>query len=412
MELKAEDNPWCNANALMCHMLLENDMDRCAEAVWGTMKSMDAYLNSVSADGACEDGPSYWKYTAEKLFDYASLLKLATASKVDILSEPLVRDMGEFISRSYLADGWCVNFADAKAQFVDAGYGIWRYGKAVGSSEMMGFAAYLHRRHGQGLHTEGTDAYGILENVRMHKDLESAPARHETPEYTWYRSSELCYMHDRKYGLSLACKGGNNGGRHNHNDVGSFILYKNNVPVIIDAGMGTAVRRTFSDERYSIWTMQSDWHNVPKINNYSQMPGKGYRASKTEFSPLAMTFSTDIASAYPAEAAVNEWIRSYRLSRGELKITDAFRLKDTRYVNQISFLTWGHVDPSRAGIVSINVKGQCVRLHYDRSWFTCEVETIELDDPRLRAVWGNKLYRITLMAKTLPASGKYSFTIK
>ena len=405
-------NPWCNSNALMCFMLLENDMDRYAEAVWRTMKSVDVFFNFAKTDGACEEGPSYWGLAAGKLFDYTSMLSLATASKVNLLGDPLLKNMGEYISRSYIGDGWCVNFADASAQFRDTGYEIWRYGKAVGSKEMMGFAAFLHRRHGQGLCMEGTDSFRTLENIRMHKDLEAEPALHETPAYTWYNGTEFCYMHDRKHGLSLACKGGYNAESHNHNDVGTFIFYKNNVPIFIDAGVGTYTRQTFSKERYSIWTMQSDWHNLPKINNVSQKYGKEYKASGTEFSPVTMTFSTNIAKAYPAEAAVDEWVRSYRLSRGELKISDSFRLKETRYVNQISFLTWGHVDPSRAGVVSINVKGQCARLYYDRSWFTCEVETIELDDPRLSSVWGNKLYRITLMAKTLPASGKYTFTIK
>lgn len=405
-------NPWCNSSALMCFMLLEDDMDRYADAVWRTMKSVDVFVNYAKSDGACEEGPSRWSYAAGKLFDYISMLNMATASKVNLLADPLLKNMGEYISRSYIGDGWCVNFADASARFIDTGHGIWRYGKAVGSKEMMGFAAFLHRRHGQGLCTGGSDSFRILENIRMHKDLESEPALHETPSYTWYNGTEFCYMHDRKYGLSLACKGGNNGGCHNHNDVGSFILYKNNVPVFIDAGVGTYTRQTSGSERYTIWTMQSDWHNLPKINNYSQKSGREYKAVNTDFSPVSMTFSANIAKAYPAEAAVDEWVRSYRLSKGELKISDSFRLKETKYVNQISFLTWGHVDPSRAGVVSVNVKGQCARLYYDRSWFTCEVETIELDDPRLTSVWGNKLYRITLMAKTLPASGRYAFTIK
>ncbi|MBP3240331.1 MAG: heparinase II/III family protein [Oribacterium sp.] len=49
------------------------------------------------------------------------------------------------------------------------------------------------------------------------------------------------------------------------NDVGSFILYKNKKPFIIDLGVGSYTKKTFSKDRYDIWTMQSQYHNLPNF---------------------------------------------------------------------------------------------------------------------------------------------------
>lgn len=51
--------------------------------------------------------------------------------------------MGEYISRTYVGNGWVVNFADASAKGGGDAPLIYRYGRAVGSEEMMQFAAYL-----------------------------------------------------------------------------------------------------------------------------------------------------------------------------------------------------------------------------------------------------------------------------
>lgn len=47
------------------------------------------------------------------------------------------------------------------------------------------------------------------------------------------------------------------------------------------------------------------------------------------------------------------------------------------------------------GKIQIEVKGQKVELDYPAQ-FKAELETIQLDDPRLSNVWGKEIYRITL----------------
>lgn len=47
----------------------------------------------------------------------------------------------------------------------------------------------------------------------------------------------------------VAAKGGNNAESHNHNDIGNFIVYHNNQPVVIDLGRDTYTSKSFSNQR-------------------------------------------------------------------------------------------------------------------------------------------------------------------
>ncbi len=109
-------NPWCNFYVLQCFFLLENNRNRLAKAVYRTMISVDRFINYTQGDGACAEGPTYWSHAAGKLYDYLQLLYNGTAGAISIFDKPIVRNMGEYIVRSYVGSGWVVNFADASAK--------------------------------------------------------------------------------------------------------------------------------------------------------------------------------------------------------------------------------------------------------------------------------------------------------
>lgn len=404
-------NPWCNFNVLQCFMLLENDKDVLANAVYRTMQSVDKFINYTHSDGACEEGPSYWGHAAGKMYDYLQILHDGTGGKISIFDQPMIKNMGEYIVRSYVGNGWVVNFADASAKGGGDAPIIFRYGKAVGSDLMMEYAAYLNSQSKDKSISFGRDMFRTLQSLYYSDKMSKVKPVYQSPSYTWYPETEFCYM-TNKNGLFFAAKGGYNNESHNHNDAGTFSLYLNTTPVLIDAGVGTYTRQTFSDERYSIWTMQSNFHNLPMINGVPQKFGSEYKATKVKFDPKRMSYSANIATAYPKECEVKEWIRSYTLTNNELRIEDSFTLNKTLKNNQINFLTWGDTDISKAGEVIISVKGEKVRLTYDKNSFSPVKETIKLEDPRLSNVWGKEVYRISLNAKTVSLTGKYAFTVQ
>lgn len=402
-------NPWCNSNVLQCYLLLEEDRDKLTDAVWRTMQSVDKFINFVKSDGACEEGTSYWGHAAGKMYDYLQILSNGTNGKVSLFKNPMIRRMGEYISRSYVGDGWVVNFADASAKGGGDAPLIYRYGRAVGSEEMMQFAAYLLKGKRPTIPL-GNDVFRTLQCVLLNKGLEQTRPAHNVPACTWYPETEFCYLTNNS-GWFLATKGGFNNESHNHNDAGTFSLYINNTPILIDAGVGTYTRQTFSSERYSIWTMQSNYHNLPMINGVPQRFGQEYKATNVVCKEKQRFFSADISTAYPEEAAVNSWIRSYKLENKRLVITDKFSLKETKAANQVNFLVWGDIDISKAGKVIVKVGEEQATLEYPAN-FKATLETIELPDTRLSNVWGKQIYRIVLVDTQKRLEGSYKFIIK
>lgn len=397
-------NPWCNSNCLMTFMLLENDVDRLSKAVSRSMQSVDKFLNYVHSDGACEEGPSYWGHASGKCLDYLVLLNRITGGKISIFDNPQIKAMGEYIARSYVGNGWVVNFADASAKGGGDPYLIYRYGKAVKSDILKQFASMQNK--GSKISFRGRDLFRILEAFLVEDELCAYQEAYTGVSYTWYPETEFCYVRNKK--AFFAAKGGYNDESHNHNDAGSFSLWVNNMPVIIDAGVGTYTRQTFSSERYTIWTMQSNYHNLPMINGVPQKYGRQYKA--TEVKATKNSFSANIATAYPDEAGVKKWIRSYTMKSDALMISDRFELNEIKKENVINFLSWGDII-IKDGVIEISVNGVKGTLKYDTKMFKVKKKCVKLTDKKLSSVWGAEVYRLSFIAKEKEQKGCYTFTI-
>lgn len=440
-------NPWCNSNVLLCFLLMEKDQERLDQAMKLSMESTDRFLNFVKGDGACEEGPSYWGHAAGKLFDYLEILYEATGGRVSIFGNSQIRRMGEYISRSYIGDSKVVNFADATAVMKPDIYLVYRYGKAVGSEEMMDFATCLLYSPEKGRFSSpavplGNDTYRSIETAGILHDLQdrvdeanrelavsTAPdvlrsLRAGVPSSSWYDETEFCYIRDAS-GNFFAAKGGFNNESHNHNDVGTFILYAGDTPLFVDAGVGTYTRKTFSSERYTIWSMQSNWHSLPIINGVPQSFGQEYRSSDVSCRLEEKRFSLDISRAYPDSASCRSWTRRYAVRDGLLEIRDSYRLLSRKAADVENFLVCGevflpgckyqyggeeHVVP-RGRIVVVNGPA-AAELSYPAS-LGPSVTEMRLEDPRLSGVWGDRLVRISLTsASDAPLSGTYAFSIR
>ena len=440
-------NPWCNADVILCFLLMENDQDVLDRALAQSVKSVDKFLAYVKTDGACEEGPAYWGHAAGKLYDYLQIMYDASAGRFSLFDDPHIKAMGEYISRSFVKDGWVVNFADASARLSYAPALIYNYGVAVGSEELKDFAVYNLADAGEGNFksprpTTSTDAYRCLESLRHISEISSAVSelngriasgerledlkaglRCHVPSYTWYPQTEFCYMQNSD-GWFLAAKGGYNSESHNHNDVGTFILYVDGVPVFVDAGVGTYTKKTFSSDRYTIWSMCSDWHNLPVINGVTQKFGRAYRASsvKTSSARTSRQFSLNIEGAYPEEAQCTGWRREYKLTDKALTIVDRYQLSERKAADVENFLVQGTVymsgemTPSGYVVGKNEVvvdNGNVMMALSHSSELAPSVEVMHLDDPRLTNVWGRSLKRISLTSSPVaPLNGKYVFKIR
>jgi len=405
-------NPWCNFNVLTCFLLIEDDPAKKAAGVYKTMRSTDQFINYVKEDGACEEGPSYWGHAAGKLYDYLELLSRATGNKIRLFEHPMIRNMGEYIVRSYVGKGWVVNFADASAKGGGEAGLIYRYGKAVNSTDMQSFAAWLLQdKKGNTEINMNRDLFRTLENIAIANEISSRQPGLPAAVKSWYPQTEFCYIKNKE-GLFLAMKGGFNNESHNHNDVGTFSLYANEIPFFVDAGVGTYTRQTFGPERYSIWTMQSEYHNLPVINGKAQPFGAEYKARNSRFDSVRNQFSTDIAMAYPKDAGIKTWIRNYTLDGNTMKLEDRFELNTMIAPNALHFLVWAHPVLANEGKIVLEKEGTRLSLNYDEKRFSYAADSIPQTDKRLSNVWGEQLYRIRLTAKKLQLKGSYQLFIR
>ena len=412
--------PWVSFNVLSCFLLLENDPEILASAVQRTLKSVDNFINVYQDDGACEEGPSYWKNAVGRLYDYLKILDDAGLDMAPVFKLPLIRKMGEFVPKAYIGDGWVVNYSDASARY-DGPLGlIFRYGETVGSNEMKQFASYLYMlKKSNDYVIETCDFFRTIENIKSYNDMVNTPPATSQDPCTWYPQTEFLYMRD-KTGFFFSAKGGTNQQGHNHNDVGSFVLFYNSKPVFIDVGVGTYTKQTFSSERYSIWTMQSNYHNLPVINGVPQrslggdkMPDDhNFRASNVHFDEKKSTLSMDISRSYHPDSKAESWVRRYIFKPEQgLAVEDEFKLTEALENNKVNFMVAVKPDLSVPGKVKMNVAGEVIVLEYKDSDFEEEVETIELTDRKLSNVWGDTLYRVSFNAEKLKNKGKYIFRI-
>ena len=408
-------NPWINSNWLAAALLLEADPQRRAASVYKIMRSLDNFINGYPDDGASDEGPGYWDRAAASLFDNLELLRGATKGTVDIYSSPLVRNMGQYIYQVYIKDAYFVPMGDAPAKLTPDAELVYEYGKRIADPVMERFGAWLAQRRGP--YRPGSSSPGrILPALLVAGEIAAAPVAEPLPGSVWLPDLQLMAarsMPGSAQGLYVAAWGGHNGQSHNHNDVGNFIVYGDGQPVLIDVGVETYTAKTFSPQRYEIWTMQSAYHNLPTINGIMQSPGREFQAKDVSFNETAtrVTFSADIAPAYPAAAAVKRWQRRVALDRKApaVELEDRYELNTWKEPVRLNLMTSLHVDTSRPGEARLDDR---YLLTYDARALKAASEEIRVSDERLRSVWGDRLERIVLTAQGTAPRGGYRVVLR
>lgn len=412
-------NIWINYNMLQAVLLLEDNLENKADYVYQLMRSVDCFIDVQHLDGTCEEGPSYFGHAGANLIKFLDLLARSTGGKVDIFSNEKIQNLGRYIRRVNIHNQYFVNFSDAASRcFVSPG-AVYLYGKRIGDRQLMGFASDFARNNNwqNTLHTGSLFARLLDDVLDAQEILEGEGATLEELSY-YFSDSQLAIARDTHRsdeGFCFAAHGSNNGVPHNHNDVGSCMLYYNGEPVLVDVGVGVYTRQTFSSQRYSIWTMQSGFHNLPTINGTDQRAGKKYEARDVKFvdKGRTVTFSADIATAYPKDAGVSRWIRSYTLKRErEFIISDQWVLDNQKESQQILNFITSCTPEIKDNCVLLKHKNFVLRMKYDKRLLKPAIEEIPLKDKKLRTNWNmDYLYRIRLTVSDSSLRGKAQVSI-
>ncbi len=410
-------NPWVNYNMLNCFLLVEDDPERKKAQVMKIIRSLDKFLNGYPDDGGCDEGPSYWGAAGALLYENLEVLKDATGGRFDVFDDPLIQNMGQYFYKVNIHAPYFINFADADATTGGSPSAVYRYGKAINDSVMQQFGAHLASLAKWGEHIPGGKICDQIKSLLLLDEMLKAEKKEALVADFWFPETEIAGARDREgsfMGFFFGAKGGFNAESHNHNDVGSCLMYYDGKPCLIDLGREEYVAKTFSPRRYEIWTMQSGFHNLPAINGTDQKDGAEYKAVNSRFSanPKSAVFSADIAGAYPAEAKVKSWIRSYTLNRGKsFVIRDRYELAlQTGKPTSSNLITYCKVSIVKPGLIRLDGNGFSLNMTYNPKSVTPEVEFIEIKDRTLKRYWPEGITRIKLMFTDPALKGEQSFS--
>ena len=406
-------NPWICSNWLACVKFCEHDSVRRDKALAQIASAMNAFADGYPDDGGCDEGPTYWDRAAASLYECASMMPNSQSLPASFLSS--LKKMAAYCYATYIADGYCLSFADSHGnRLVQQPNVMYPFALYVDDPVMCRFAKYIAVE--KGFLEDAASLYDQSGNYptlgrelvflsHLDEFLEEK-AEEPHPADTWLHSLQI--MTARRGQMFLGMKGGHNDESHNHNDVGSFVVYNNGKPILVDPGVGEYTSKTFSKERYTIWTMQSAYHNLPQVNGFDQHEGLKYAARDVKYSKGML--SLDLRDCYPSDAGIKKWNRTVAINKkGVVTLTDDYLLE--KVVSPVREMFVSAVRPvldEQRGVISL---GLCT-LSYPKS--KCDVDIQPLSDrldPMLRSMWPEGLWRIVITSKNMSTNDILSFRI-
>ena len=406
-------NPWICSNWLACVKFCEHDSVRREKALIQIASAMNAFADGYPDDGGCDEGPTYWDRAAASLYECASMMPNSQSLPASFISS--LKKMAAYCYATYIADGYCLSFADSHGnRLVQQPNVMYPFARYVDDPVMRRFAKYIAVE--KGFLEDAASLYDQSGNYptlgrelvflsHLDEFLEEK-AEEPHPADTWLHSLQI--MTARRGQMFMGMKGGHNDESHNHNDVGSFVVYHNGKPILVDPGVGEYTSKTFSKERYSIWTMQSAYHNLPQVNGFDQLEGRKYAARDVTYSKGML--SLDLRDCYPSDAGIKKWNRTVAINKkGVVTLTDDYLLE--KVVSPVREMFVSAVCPvldEQKGVISL---GSCI-LTYPKS--KCDVDIQPLSDrldPMLRSMWSDGLWRIVITSKNMSTNDILSFRI-
>ena len=380
--------PWILSNVIATLLLMPVDDARLEEGVKRAMRMLDSYLTVMPQDGGCDEGISYWNMAGGSLLDCLEHIYHLTSGRVSFYDDRHIKAIGAFPLHAHITGPYYWNFADCDAKPMLDGERVYRYGVRTGQSDLAALGMEIAARAESIMPRDTPETYRVLCNLFFPVPSTQGESSGEDTVIL----SDLQVWASKRNGLYVALKGGHNGENHNHNDVGSFLLYLDGEPQIVDAGNMVYTAKTFGPERYTLWNTRSMSHNVPMIAGLEQQPGREYAARDVSITEDGIFL--DMAAAYPREANVLSLARRAYWEGERLILTDAVKLSAAAPV------TWVFLFRCRPEITTGQLKTEKIILRFDES-LQAGCEEISVTDIRMARNFPGSLWRVTLSSPEL-----------
>lgn len=410
-------NPWITANFLHTLFLIPCDNYSNKEGVARAVRVLNNYLDTLSPDGGCNEGPAYWNHATGSLFDCLDILSFATDGSVDLFKDEWFTNAVSYLERMHIHDQYFVDFADCSGKLTSLPSGlIGRIADTMNNRELK--ALSLNMKYSSDSNDEAFSTFRLIRNLFFCTESSSDNLL-EKRKSDCFPDLQIGILHDSKSGLHMACKGGNNDESHNHNDVGHFIIYGDGHPLVIDPGVGDYTRETFNHLRYTIWSMQSGWHNLPRINGLDQKDGKNFHCD--QFNMDGDQISISMSEAYPEDTGLSSWKRKLFFNRDnssvELTDTCSFCGENNNICWNFIFLVKPEVNPDLKGSFLIHSPVGTLTFSWPADRFLVEIDSQIIPDKDdkmgswgVETIWRIRIKNMVPLSKKIQE--KFLFTYK
>lgn len=396
---------WCTQNILLTAFLTPQTCENKKSIFQKATSSIDYFLKDYGEDGCCDEGAQYYHHAGLCLFNTLEILNGISSNHFSSLYQvDKIKNIADYISKVHVSGPYYINFADCSPKAGLAGVREFLFGKRTCQPSLMNLAAAHYQLESIPLLTDEINLFYRVQSIFTHSEIIAYKQVPCSKVDLYYDSVGLFIAHDTHY--VLAVKAGDNDDSHNHNDTGSVILYKNGKPFLIDVGVESYTQKTFSPRRYEIWTMQSDYHNLPTLNGQMQQSGASFRATnvKTYFSDEQSSISMELSTAYPKTCQIESYQREVILEKEkEIRITDSFTSSQSADVilNLMTYEKPILIHPSDLNNNSFSLIqiGDLGLIRLEGHYTDLVIETIPITDPRLQTAWDHEIYRIRMALK-------------
>ncbi len=277
--------------------------------------SMKCYLDSYKADGMCVEGVGYWAFGFGFFASYAMLERELTSGEVDWFKDEKVTEIAKFLQKTFLQKNVLVTYGDCSVK-QDYQTGLphmlkFIYGDIIESLPRE--LAYVGKHN--------THPCFLLRSILYHSNDYYSDTLSTDVTYT---AKDSAYLVKRTRSYGFTTKGGNNGESHNHIDVGTFILARNNKQIICDIGAGEYLEGYHGDKRYTYFHPSAYAHNLPIFNGEGQCQ-KRQDDVIVSYDEKTSTASMDIGVAYNLDY-LKHLYRSYKFTSDDLTLIDTYDL--------------------------------------------------------------------------------------
>ena len=251
-------NPVCKQGVITAALRVGMEKARIDRIIKLFFDNFEGYFNSFGSEGYCDEGIAYWGGSCGEYLIIAELLK--EYDKRDVLStEPRMLKAVMYPENIMMSPGFYPAYTDCAINAKPSKGTLQLRDILLGKRK--GFSSDLSLPEGL------TDLC-----MRLAYPIDNTPCevKNDAPYSAFPDAGAFVMRQMPGSSLAVSFKGGHNRESHNHNDVGTYILTVDGVPLVLDPGGEIYTGRTFGPGRYESKLLNSYGHSVPRIDGRLQ----------------------------------------------------------------------------------------------------------------------------------------------